>query len=152
MSGPPGRLTLRGRKTYLSVKPHEMARVYTLRLELENPDGVLRPGMFVDALVLKETRPNSVLVPLFAVIPGEEGHAVFVVVPVAAAPGSPATTATEVAQRRLVKLGVMQGAQVEIVSGLKPGERLIVMGQRSVAEGSPVAVTRTVKDLAELTR
>jgi len=46
----------------------------------------------------------------------------------------------------------MQGRQVEILAGLKAGDRLIVVGQRSVTDGSPVRVVRTVKDVAELLR
>jgi hypothetical protein len=95
-----------------------------------------------------------VQVPLFAIIPGEAGHAAFVVEPAVDAPVAPGAVAGTgwVARRRAVKLGVVQGHMVEITAGLKPGEKLIVLGQRAVADGGAVTIVRTVRDLAELAR
>ena len=44
------------------------------------------------------------------------------------------------AERREVEIGVDNGDQVEIVSGLKPGEQVVVSGQHMLADGAPVEV------------
>ncbi|NUM68426.1 efflux transporter periplasmic adaptor subunit, partial [candidate division KSB1 bacterium] len=45
------------------------------------------------------------------------------------------------AQERHVKLGGRQGNLVEIVSGLSPGERVIVSGFQRLVNGSPVILS-----------
>ncbi len=142
---------------YLSRKPLREALVYRLRLRLPNADGLLQPGMFVKADIVRAERPGSLIVPLFAVLAKDEERFVYVVE--AAEDGeaeagalSEDASASLVARRRPVELGIMQGREVEIVSGLKAGDRLVVMGQRSVSDGSPVTVTRTAGDLSEFLR
>jgi membrane fusion protein, multidrug efflux system len=142
-----------GRKTFLSHRPMDQTLVYLLRLEADNPGHELRPGMFVEAELVRGVR-NSVVVPLFAVIARGDEHEVFVVRE--AEPGAgeapDGAAGAPIAFRRPVRLGLIQGRHVEVISGLEPGERLIVLGQRSVEHGSPVSVTRTVRDLEELLR
>lgn len=45
-----------------------------------------------------------------------------------------------VVRARTVELGVVQGGVVQVLSGLEPGENLIVAGQGSVEEGTRVVV------------
>lgn len=144
-----GGQTFRAARTYLSSETMADALVYRLRLELDNPGGRLLPGMFVDAQVLRETRPQALLVPLFAVVARDDGYVAFVVEDEGA---GEAGDRRPVARLRPVTIGVIQGRQVEVRAGLRAGERLIVLGQRAVEDGTPVAVERTVTSLAELMR
>ncbi len=148
--------TLRGRCIYLSEAPRKNALVYTLRLEVDNREGLLRPGMFVRADVVKARRPGSVVIPLLAVLPRGDEHFVFVAQGTNRAEKG-AVSAGESARKpaaraRKVVLGVMMGSRVEIVSGLSLGEQVIVVGQRSVGDGTLVRITRTIDDLSELER
>jgi membrane fusion protein (multidrug efflux system) len=142
------------RKTYLGSAPVDRTLVYRLRLEADNPGHRLRPGMFVEAELVRAERPASVLVPLYCVIARDGGHEVYVVQEAAGQTGLPPGQGAprQFAERRQVQLGVIQGQQVEIRSGLRAGDRLIVLGQRSVQHGTAVTVTRSVRDLQELLR
>lgn len=54
------------------------------------------------------------------------------------------------ARSRMVETGILEGWMVQITKGLSPGDRLIVVGHRSVEEGQEVAVVQTVSDIREL--
>ncbi len=84
-----------------------------VRLLFENRDGRLKPGMFAEATLL--TRPHpGLLVPSAAVV--QSGFLSHVYVEVA--PWH--------FQARVVELGAQMGDRIEIVSGLKAGERVII--------------------------
>ena len=68
------------------------------------------------------------MIPLLAVLPMEEGTAVYVV------------NSTE-ARRQMVDLGIIKDDLVRIKSGLVPGDKLIIAGHRFVAPGQEVNVS-----------
>ena len=70
---------------------------------------------------------RAVLIPLLAVIPMEDSKAVYVV------------NSTQ-AKRREVKLGIIRDDQIQIESGLEPGDKLIIAGHRFVAPGQKVNI------------
>jgi membrane fusion protein, copper/silver efflux system len=86
-----------------------------LRLEAENPDYLLRPGMFVDVDV-PITLPPAIAVPVEAVRDSGLEKIVFV------------EHGTGDFEARLVRTGWRFGGRVEIVDGLVPGERIVVSG------------------------
>jgi len=73
------------------------------------------------------------MIPLLAVIPMEDGKAVYVV-------------ESGLAQRWKVTLGVIKGDRVQVIKGLRSGVRLIVSGHRFVAPGQKVNVVPLVKE------
>jgi Cu(I)/Ag(I) efflux system membrane fusion protein len=86
-----------------------------LRLEVDNPGFALRPDMFVD-VEMPVTMPAGLTVPLDAVIDtGREQH-VFV------------ESSSGVFEPRQVQAGWRFGDRVEIVHGLKEGERVVAAG------------------------
>ncbi len=105
----------------------------------------LRPGRIVIAELTRQTIPECIFIPLAATIPEETEEA----------PGeAPAIARGDrerfyriayvarngLAERRRVELGVMRGWEVRVLSGLAPGERLIVDGLRYVSDGKPVRI------------
>ncbi len=128
--------TFAGRKTFLSLKPIEQAQVFHLRLVVDNPDRLLRPGMFAEATVVRSRTKDAVVVPMYAILARDDAHVVFVV-------------EDGKAVKRPVRLGIRQGRTVQVVDGLQPGEKLITMGQRQVEDGQPVDVLRTAADPTE---
>ena len=91
-----------------------------------NPNRVLRPGMFIEARLATATRMNAIVVPEDAVQPLRTANVVWVV------DGGKAS-------RRVVQLGARSQGVVEIVSGVKAGELVVVGGLERMAEGMPVA-------------
>ena len=90
-----------------------------------NPNRVLRPGMFIEARLATATRMNAIVVPEDAVQPLRTANVVWVV------DGGKAS-------RRVVQLGARSQGVVEIVSGVKAGELVVVGGLERMAEGMPV--------------
>lgn len=130
-------MTFTGEKVYLGVEPEERARVYRMDLAADNPDRLIRPGMFAAAEIVRGVHEDAVVVPLFSVIPREKDKVVFV-------------EEGGVARKRKVELGVFLGREVEVTRGLLPGERLIVVGQRQVEDGDPVKPGKPPEGLSDI--
>ena len=98
-----------------------------LRVEAENPGRLLLPGMFVRARLLREKRPEALLVPLQAVQRDGNGmeH-----VSIVEDPG-------RVAWREIVT-GAQIDGRIVVERGLRAGERVIVEGQDHVQPGAQV--------------
>lgn len=156
-----------GRKTYLSLTPAEGTQVYILELTADNADRMLRPGMFVEADVVRDIRNDSFMVGAFTVMTTPSAtYEVAVVDDVREEPsgekapdGSPLPPARNgVARRVPVRLGLMRDSRVEIFladpgrPGLRPGDLLVVNGQRNLDDGAPVSIRREVADLSEIDR
>jgi membrane fusion protein (multidrug efflux system) len=90
-----------------------------------NPNRVLRPGMFIEARLATATRMNAIVVPEDAVQPLRTANVVWVVT------GGKAS-------RRVVLLGARSQGVVEVMSGVKAGELVVVGGLERMAEGMPV--------------
>ena len=93
-----------------------------------SPATKLADGTPVQVEIEAELHRNVVLVPTVAVVREGDETAVFV-----AAGGK--------AERRPVELGLNDGAHVEIVSGLKAGEAVIVDGQAGLPDGAAIKVS-----------
>jgi multidrug efflux pump subunit AcrA (membrane-fusion protein) len=94
----------------------EATRSVRVLFELDNKEGRLRPGMFVDVAIGAGGRQQVLAVPEASVVQ-EEGRA-FVFV----------HTAPESFERREVVLGVLDGEWRAVRRGLKEGERVVVRG------------------------
>jgi membrane fusion protein (multidrug efflux system) len=91
-----------------------------------NPNRMLRPGMFIEARLATATRENAIVVPEDAVQPLRTANVVWAVT-------------DGKASRRVVQLGVRSQGVVEILSGVKAGEQVVVGGLERMAEGMAVA-------------
>jgi cobalt-zinc-cadmium efflux system membrane fusion protein len=109
--------TWTGRLTYLDAELARESRTARARVEVDNPDGVLRFGMFV-ALTLKSTSEGErVMVPATAVQTIGAVPVVYV-----------QAQHQDQFQERPVVVGAGAGDRLEIRSGLKAGERVVVSG------------------------
>ena len=119
------------RKHFLSKIADPMARLYSLELELDNSRGEILPDMFTRVEIIKQEVPEGLSVPLYAVINRDAEHIVYVV-------------ENGQARARPVKLGMLEGWRVQITDGLRSRQQVVVVGHRSVNDGEPVNVVRTV--------
>lgn len=113
-----------GKVTNLDSRVDPVTRSITVRAEIPNRDGLLRPGMFMTVALQGDVAP-TLLVPEAALVPEQGSTFVFAI-------------ADGVAERREVRIGRRRPGEVEIVSGLKEGERVVVDGTQNVRDGSPV--------------
>ena len=112
---PPRKLTLPAAVSDVPPVFDAATRTLKVRLETDNPDLILRPDMFVD-VELSVILPPAVAVPAEAVLFSGRRKTVFV------------ETGDGVFAPRQVETGWRLGDRVEIVSGLAPGERIVVSG------------------------
>jgi len=117
-----------GRLDFLDLAIDESTGVSALRAEFPNPGQFLLPGQFVRARIFAGRKQNAILLPQRAVTVGPKGGSVMLV------------TADGKAEARPVALGDLRGAEWEIMSGVKVGERVIVSGLQKVRPGAPVKV------------
>jgi membrane fusion protein (multidrug efflux system) len=117
-----------GKFQFVSPTFSQETGTFLIRAELVNPDSVLRPGMFVKAIVHGDSRPNALVVPQKAVQQTDNGHVVYLV--------SPQGTA----EIRPVIVGEWIGNDWIIKQGLKAGEQVIVDGFQRLKPGAPVKV------------
>ncbi|HUT01617.1 MAG TPA: efflux RND transporter periplasmic adaptor subunit [Phycisphaerae bacterium] len=118
---------LTGTVRYLSELAEERSRTTRVEIAVDNRRRVLRSGQIVTVELSRRTLQDVTMVPLDAVIPLEDGYRVYVVESGKAVP-------------RTVTLGFFKGRRVRVLSGLKPGERLITVGQYYVGPGQAVTV------------
>ncbi len=98
----------------------------SVRLSVNDPNGLLKAGTFATAKIVLRTDRNAVTIPKQAVITHDTRCVVFTV------------DDASLAHEREVKIGAEQGEQVEILSGVKAGESVIRLGQYELAEGAKV--------------
>jgi Cu(I)/Ag(I) efflux system membrane fusion protein len=108
----PGK-TFTGRVTFLDPILDPKTRTAKVRLEFPNPHGDLRPELFGEAVV-KGPGHKGILVPLDSVLDAGTQKVVFI----ALGEGK--------FEPREVTTGITVGEQVEVLSGLNPGEDVIV--------------------------
>lgn len=100
-------------------------RLFQVKIDIENPDHKLKPGMFADVDIVTGTRENVVVAPKDSILIKKHGNIAYVV-------------KDGKAEERIVNIGVSNGKNVEITKGLKKGEQLVVKGQNLLKEGTLV--------------
>lgn len=109
-----------------------VTRNVRVRSKVDNPGGVLRPGMFVDVNVPVGEEQEFVAAPTTAIRRAAYGDHVFVVTE------DPATKQLR-AHQRTVRLGPAVGPDSIVLEGLAKGERLASLGSFKLREGALVA-------------
>ncbi len=112
-----------------SVSPQN--RTFPIEIVMANPRSLVKPEMVANVVVERRTLSGVVVVPQDALVRVENGYVVFV---------AEEDENGLVASARMVELGPTQNNRVVIESGLVGGDRLIVVGQRSVANGDRINV------------
>ncbi|HJU17089.1 MAG TPA: efflux RND transporter periplasmic adaptor subunit [Stellaceae bacterium] len=115
-------------------------RTLAIQASLANPDHALLPGMFVDAAVVLPAQPDVVVLPETAVDYTLYGDSAYVI---RAQGKDKAGRPILVAERRPVKTGARWKGLVAVLSGLRPGERVVSAGQIKLHDGAEVAVSPT---------
>ena len=103
--------------------------------DLLNQQGVaetpLRPAMVVNLQVSRAVLDGVIALPLGAILRDERGTSVFV---------AREDSAGLAARYQPVELGPTSGGQVVVLGGLEPGDRVLVAGQTTVADGDRIRI------------
>jgi membrane fusion protein (multidrug efflux system) len=130
-----------GQVTALESTVDEGTRNVQVQATLANPDGRLRPGMFVEAEVAVGTSPSLVALPASAISYAPFGDSVFIVSDLQ----SPDGRTYRGVRQQFVTLGGARGDQVAVLSGVTPGDEVATSGVFKLRTGAAVLVNNTVQ-------
>ena len=125
--------TITGRIAKLDTRVDERTRAITARAEFANGSGKLKPGMLIRVGVSRGQR-NSASVPESAVSVQGDNSFVYVL---------QQRGERTMAEQRPIVAGLRQQGYVEIVDGVRPGERLVADGLNKIQPGQAVRIART---------
>jgi len=115
------------------VFPNVEEKTRTLQVEalIPNSDGVLKPGLFAKVILYTAGERDTVVVPITALLYEAETVKVFII-------------EGDRAKERKVKLGSKYGEMMEIVEGVKEGEKVVATGQQNLSAGAKVSIQQAV--------
>jgi membrane fusion protein (multidrug efflux system) len=117
----------RGRIRQLSPVVDTASGTVKVTVEAVSPPPSVRPGTFVSVGIVRETRPQVVLVPRTAVVRELQEAYVYV------ADGA-------VAKKRAVEVGLEEAGKLEITRGLKAGEPVVTSGQGALKDQAAIKI------------
>jgi multidrug efflux system membrane fusion protein len=132
----PGR-TFQGQITAIEPQIATDTRNIRVQATLDNPDSILKPGMFATTTVVLPDKPAVVTIPETAVDYTLYGDSVFLLTEKKEDDGKTSLTAV----RTFVRTGNRINGRAEIASGLKPGDRVVAVGQLKLQSGAAVAIS-----------
>ena len=121
-----------GRISQISPVVDTATGTVKVKIEAIQPPKMVRPGSFVSVNIIRETKNDAVLLPREAVIRELRDAHVFVV-------------DGDKAAKRVIELGIEEGINVQVLSGVKAGEKVITAGQGGLKDGAPVKVLEDAK-------
>jgi len=107
--------TFSGKVIFINSVVDPETRTVKVRTEVPNPDGRLKPDMFANVEIITDINSSAISIPQSAVLDDGGKGVVFV------AEGNGY-------KKRQVQTGIKNGARVEIVDGLKAGDKVVVKG------------------------
>jgi membrane fusion protein (multidrug efflux system) len=118
---------LSGKVDFVAFKADPATKTFLIRTLIDNPFGDIRPGMIARVAFVRRVITDALVAPLFVLVDKGGERLLYV-------------EEDGLAQSRTVSIGVIQGDRVQITSGLKPGDHLIVKGHTEVEDGMKVSV------------
>jgi len=130
-----------GRVNAIDSIVDEATRNVQVQGTLRNPNARLRPGMFVEVVVLLAAGKSVVTLPASAIYYAPYGDSVFVVEDVTGPNGQ----VYRGVRQKFVKLGSARGDQIAILSGVEPGEEVVSSGLFKLRNGAAVLVNNEIQ-------
>ncbi len=125
-----------GKVDLIDPEVNPTTRTVRARLVVDNPEGLLRPGMFARVELVVGRRDDALVVPESALVPSLGDFHVFVV-------------REERARRVPVEIGVRLPGKVELRKGVDRSDLVIISGTQKLVDGTKVLPTEDVaRDMA----
>ncbi|HOK41098.1 MAG TPA: efflux RND transporter periplasmic adaptor subunit [bacterium] len=102
---------------------------YEAEAEIKNPEYKYKSGLLCRLKILKQKIFDSIVLPKDAVLDFEDGNNVFVI-------------EEGIAKLKVVQSGVSEGAFIQIISGIREGEEVVVEGQHNLFDGELVKIEK----------
>lgn len=120
-----------GRVTVIDTRIDTTTRTVRVISEFDNADEALKPGLFMTVELELGRREDAMLIAEEALDPVGDRNYVYVI-------------RDNRARRTEVRLGQRLPGEVEVVSGLRPGEQIVVRGIQRLRNDAPVRIVETV--------
>jgi membrane fusion protein (multidrug efflux system) len=130
-----------GRVTALDSVVDEATRNVQIQATLFNPEGKLRPGMFVQVEVISGASRPVIALPASAINYAPYGDSVYVITDLK----DPKGKTYRGVRQQFVKLEGSRGDQVAVVSGVNPGDEVVTSGVFKLRNGAAVEVNNKVQ-------
>jgi multidrug efflux system membrane fusion protein len=122
-----------------TIEPQIATETRNIRVQatIANPDHILKPGMFTTTTVVLPEKPPVVTVPETAVDYTLYGDSVYLITEKKEEDGKTSLTVA----RTFVQTGNRINGRAEILKGLKPGDRVVAVGQLKLQPGAAVTIS-----------
>src|SRR5258708_2718881 len=122
-----------------TIEPQISTDTRNIRVQatIANPERILKPGMFTTTTVVLPDKPPVITIPETAVDYTLYGDSVFLITEKKENDGKTSLTAS----RSFVQTGNRIEGRAEILKGLKPGDRVVALGQLKLQSGSAVTTS-----------
>ena len=119
----------RGKVQTIGLEADSRNRTFPIEIVVDNPKRELRPGMLARVTFTKQISDEQVVVPRHSILERDAGRVVFLV-----------------EQDKAVKQSIVTGQsmqdRVQVLEGLKPGDRLVVEGHSKLTDGETVSIVK----------
>src|SRR5438445_6609021 len=122
-----------------TIEPQIATDTRNIRVQatIANPERILKPGMFATTTVVLPDKPPVITIPETAVDYTLYGDSVYLITEKKAEDGKTSLTVT----RTFVQTGNRIEGRAEILKGLKPGDRVVAVGQLKLQSGAAVTIS-----------
>lgn len=117
-----------GKVTRFAYALDQATKTMLTEIELSNPSGELRPGMYASAQIEVERKKDALLLPAQAVSIEKTGSFIFLV-------------SEGKAKKTPVHIGFNDGTNIEIASPLRPDQPVAIIGKQPLSDGQPITVS-----------
>ncbi|MEI6277853.1 MAG: efflux RND transporter periplasmic adaptor subunit [Verrucomicrobiae bacterium] len=141
LSGTGGRV-FAGKVTAVDSVVNEATRNFLAQGTLENPEGLLRPGMFAGVEVVLPAEKRVLAIPATSISYAPYGDSVFVV---GEMKNEKTGKSYQGVTQHVVKLGEARGDMVEVLSGIREGDEVVTSGAFKLRPRAAIAVNNEVR-------
>lgn len=121
--------TLIGNITQLSPAINADTRTFQGNILINNPNYLLRPGMFVKADIVTDHKDSVIVIPKSIILSRQRGKTVFII-------------DRGVAAERIIETGLENVTDVEVIRGLAKNERVVTSGFETLSNRSKVKIIK----------
>ena len=113
------------------IAPTIDAQTATFKVTLQISDGAqeLKPGMFARVAIVFDRKLNALSIPRAALLDSDGESRVFIV-------------KDGKAKQRVVRTGLGDAGRLEVLSGVSPGDQVVIVGQNGLKDGNPVRIVQ----------
>lgn len=136
-----GKRTFTGDVRTINTQVDPVTRTVTVRAVMPNADGVLRPGLLMSIILLKDVR-QSLLIPEEALIKRGTENFVYTI---------EQAGGKTLARQTQIEIGARRPGVIEVLSGLNAGDQVVIDGVVKINDGAEISIRAVADSQTKLT-